>query len=80
VTARAARPSAHGLHLWLMVALLALLAPAVSGCAVVAVTAGVVGAGVTLASAAVSTGVAVGKGAVYVGGAVLGSGDEKTEK
>jgi len=53
----------------------ALLAPALSGCAVVAVTSAVVGAGVTVASTAVDVGVAAGKGVVYVGKAALGSDD-----
>ena len=43
-----------------------LLAPALGGCTVIAVTGAVVGAGVAVGSAAVSTGVAVGKGAVNV--------------
>ncbi len=58
-------------------ALAVLLLPALSGCAVVAVTGAVVGAGVTVASTAVDVGVAAGKGVVYVGKAALGSDDEK---
>ncbi|HAT31969.1 MAG TPA: hypothetical protein DCW29_14270 [Janthinobacterium sp.] len=54
--------------------LLALLAPLLGACAVIAVTSTVVGAGVTVASTAVDATVAVGKGVVNVGGAVLGSG------
>jgi hypothetical protein len=48
---------------------LALLLPAVGGCAVVAVTGAVVGAGVSVASSAVSAGVAVGKGVASVASA-----------
>ena len=49
-----------------------------SGCAVVAVTGAVVGAGVTVASTAVDVGVAAGKGVVYVGKAAFGAdNDEK---
>ncbi|GGY82720.1 hypothetical protein ACFFTM_06495 [Pseudoduganella plicata] len=51
-----------------------------SGCAVVAVTGAVVGAGVTVASTAVDVGVAAGKGVVYVGKAALGSDDDDDEK
>jgi uncharacterized protein YceK len=51
-----------------------------SGCAVVAVTGAVVGAGVTVASTAVDVGVAAGKGVVYVGKAALGSDDEDEKK
>ena len=67
---------------WLTLVLLALLAPALSGCAVIAATGTVVGAGIFVASAVVSTGVAVGKGVVNVGGALLGSSEssEKIEK
>jgi uncharacterized protein YceK len=48
-----------------------------SGCAVVAVTGAVVGAGVTVASTAVDVGVAAGKGVVYVGKAAFGSDDDE---
>lgn len=48
-----------------------------SGCAVVAVTGAVVGAGVAVASTAVDVGVAAGKGVVYVGKAALGSDDDE---
>lgn len=51
-----------------------------SGCAVVAVTGAVVGAGVTVASTAVDVGVAAGKGVVYVGKAALGSDDDDDEE
>jgi uncharacterized protein YceK len=51
-----------------------------SGCAVVAVTGAVVGAGVTVASTAVDVGVAAGKGVVYVGKAALGSDDDDEKK
>ncbi|MET3134073.1 hypothetical protein AAKU55_004367 [Oxalobacteraceae bacterium GrIS 1.11] len=60
---------------WRRVLLLAALLPALGGCAVVAVTSAVVGAGVSVASTAVDATVAVGKGAVKVGGAVLGASD-----
>lgn len=55
--------------------LLALLA-AMSGCAVIAVTSTVVGAGVSVASTAAGAVVAVGKGAVNVGSAVVGGGSK----
>ncbi|MDC8757231.1 hypothetical protein [Janthinobacterium fluminis] len=55
--------------------LLAAVLPALGGCAVVAVTTTVAGAGVAVASTAVDATVAVGKGAVKVGGAVLGAAD-----
>jgi hypothetical protein len=55
------------------VALLALLLPALGGCAVVAVTGAVVGTGLAVASTAVSAGVAVGKGVVKVATAPFGS-------
>ena len=71
------RRIAHRVRLGLT---LVALVPLVSGCAVVAVSAAVVGAGITVASTAVSAGVAVGKGVVNVGGAVLGSNDGKTDK
>ncbi len=64
----------------MLVVLVPVMSATMSGCAVVAVSAAVVGAGITVASTAVSAGVAVGKGVVHVGGAVLGSGDEKTDK
>lgn len=51
-----------------------------SGCAVVAVTGAVVGAGVTVASTAVDVGVAAGKGVVYVGKAALGSDDDEDDE
>lgn len=54
-------------------ALLAALLPALGGCAVVAVTSTVVGAGISVASTAVDATVAVGKGVVRVGGAVVGA-------
>ncbi|WP_229506433.1 hypothetical protein [Massilia sp. BJB1822] len=54
-----------------------LLAAMLGGCAVVAVTGAVVGAGVTVASTAVDVGVAAGKGVVSVGKAVAGSGDDE---
>lgn len=57
--------------------LLAALLPALGGCAVVAVTGAVVGAGVAVASTAVGAGVAVGKGAVSVATAPFGSGKDK---
>lgn len=44
-----------------------------SGCAVIAVTSTVVGAGVSVASTAVDAVVVVGKGAVNAGGAVVGA-------
>ena len=55
--------------------LLAALLPALGGCVVIAVTSTVVGAGVAVASTAVDATVAVGKGVVKVGGAVIGAGD-----
>ena len=58
-------------------AVLALVLPTLSGCAVVSVGSAVVGAGVTVASTAVDVGVAAGKGVVYVGKAALGSDEEK---
>ena len=57
--------------------LLAALLPAMSGCVVVAVASTVVGVGVSVASTAVDATVAVGKGVVKVGGAVLGDDDEE---
>lgn len=66
-----ARPARRRLALTVLA--LALL-PALGGCAVVAVTSAVVGAGVTVASTAVDATVWVGKGAVSAGGAVLGAG------
>ncbi len=45
-----------------------------AGCTVIAVTATVVGAGVTVASTAVGAVVAVGSGVASVGGAMIGSG------
>lgn len=54
-----------------------LIAASLSGCAVVAVTGAVVGAGVTVASTAVDVGVAAGKGVVYVGKAAFGSDDDE---
>jgi hypothetical protein len=47
------------------------------GCTVLAVGGAVVGAGVTVASTAVSAGVAVGKGVVNVATAPFGSGKDK---
>lgn len=61
-----------GRHL-VRAALLAALLPALGGCAVVAVTSTVVGAGISVASTAVDATVAVGKGAVWVGGKVVGA-------
>lgn len=55
----------------------ALLLPALGGCTAIAVTSAVVGAGVTVASTAVSATVAVGKGAYSVGKAVISDDDEK---
>lgn len=52
-----------------MAVLAALLLPALGGCTAMAVGGAVVGAGVTVASTAVSAGVAVGKGAVRVASA-----------
>jgi hypothetical protein len=57
--------------------LLALLLPALSGCLVITATSAVVGATVAVASTAVDATVAVGKGVVKVGGAVLGDDDEE---
>lgn len=54
---------------------LALLLP-LGGCAVVAVTGAVVGAGVSVVSTAADVAVATGKGVVHVGSAVLGSDDK----
>jgi len=61
-------------------AAIVLAAGMLSGCAVVAVTGAVVGAGITVASTAVDVGVAAGKGVVYVGKAALGSDDDEDEK
>jgi hypothetical protein len=58
--------------------LLAALLASLGGCAVIAVTGAVIGAGVTVASTAIDVGVAVGKGAVKVGSAVLS--DDEDEK
>lgn len=55
------------------IGLLAALLPALGGCAVVAVTSTVVGAGISVASTAVDATVAVGKGVVWVGGTVVGA-------
>lgn len=54
---------------------LALLLPALGGCAVVVVTGAVVGAGVSVVSTAADVAVATGKGVAHVGSAVLGSDD-----
>jgi len=70
---RRAPPARHRRALALAV-LAALALPALGGCAVVAVTSAVVGAGVTVASTAVDATVWVGKGVVNAGGAVLGAG------
>ena len=56
--------------------LLAALLP-IGGCAVIAVTGAVVGAGVAVASTAVDVGVAVGKGVVKVAAAPFGSAKDK---
>ena len=60
-----------------LVLVLAALLPALSACAVMAVTGAVVGTGVAVASTAVSAGVAVGKGAAHVASAPFGSDKDK---
>lgn len=55
--------------------LAAALLPALGGCTVIAVTGAVVGAGVSVASTAVGAAVTVGKGAVSVGGTLIGAND-----
>ena len=49
----------------------------ISGCAVIAVTGAVVGAGVAVTGAAVGAGVALGKGVVSVATAPFGSAKDK---
>ncbi len=53
-----------------------LLLALASGCTVIAVTSAVVSTGVTVAGTAVGAAVAVGKGVVNVGAAVLGADDK----
>lgn len=55
----------------------AVLAALMSGCTVMAVGGAVVGAGVTVASTAVSAGYSVGKGVVNVATAPFSSSDKK---
>ena len=61
---------------WLPAALMLALLP-ISGCAVIAVTGAVVGAGVAVTGAAVGAGVALGKGVVSVATAPFGSAKDK---
>ena len=61
----------------LRLAMLATAAGMLGGCTVMAVGGAVVGAGVSVASTAVSAGVAVGKGVVNVATAPFGSGKDK---
>lgn len=61
----------------LRIATLAIAAGALDGCVAMAVGGAVVGGAVTVASTAVSAGVAVGKGVVNVATAPFGSGKDK---
>jgi hypothetical protein len=60
--------------------LAAMLLPAFGGCTAIAVGGAVVGAGVTVASTAVSAGVAVGKGVAHVAAAPFSSDEDKEKK